>query len=90
MNLARCLYFPNQPHLFNRKHSLLVFLYLLIIISYFAFLFFEADAVTEYVNSAYVTVAAFGAYLSFVDTSFKTNAIFELIDNIEEISKRSK
>lgn len=80
MNLATCLYFPNQTHLFNMKRQLTILAAFLLVVSFFSILFYEADSIEEYVHSAYMTVASLGIFMSLIDTTFENNAIFILID----------
>lgn len=90
-NLATCLYFSNQNYIFNVKRLLATIAAFLVVVSFFLFLFYEADNVTEYVSSAYFTTALLGIFLSLVDTTFKTEAIFILIDiDSGEIMRRSE
>lgn len=89
--LAKCFYFPNQMHIFNMKRLLAILAGLFIVVTQFAFLFCDADSITEYVSSAYMTVSALGIFISLIDTTLKTETIFKLIDNdIEVITKRSE
>lgn len=89
--LANCLYYPNQTHIFNVERSLVTFAAFLVVVSHFLFLFYEANDITAYVSSAYMTVTVLGVFVSFLNTTFKTKTIFALIDiHIEEIPKRSK
>lgn len=91
MNLATCLYFPNQKHIFTVKRLLNIISVFLNVILLFAFLIHEADGITEYVSSAYMTVTALGIFMSMIDTMFKTNTIFVLIDLIVgDVEKRSE
>lgn len=62
-----------------------------VVITQFAYLFREANTVTEYVSSAYMSVSALGIFISMIDTTCKTETIFKLIDNvIGESTKRSE
>lgn len=54
----------------------------LLVVSFILFLFHEAASIEEYVSSAYMTVAAFGVFVSLIDTTLLNNAIFILIDNV--------
>lgn len=91
MNLAKCLYYPNQTNLFNGKRLLAIFVAFSIVVSYTLFLFYEADRIVEYVSSAYLSSTTLGIFLSLIDTTLHTEAIFKLIDNdIKEITKRSE
>lgn len=90
IHLATCLYFPNETHIFNVKRLLATIAAFLVVVLYFAFLFYEADTVTEYVSSAYMTVATLGIFMSLIDTTFKTKTIFALIDNdLRKICRKS-
>lgn len=91
MNLAMCLYYPNQDHIFNVKRLRVIFAAFLVVLSYFAFLFYDAHSKTEYVTSGFMTVSALGIFISFIDTTFKTKTIFKLIDtDIGEIIEKSE
>lgn len=91
MNLAMCLYFPNQAHIFNKKRFLAIIVAFLLVVSHFIFLFYEANSATEHLSSAYMTVGTFGIFVSLIDTTFKTNTVFILIDvAIKEIIRRSE
>ena len=91
VNLAKCLYLPNQTHLFHTKRLLALLAAFMEVASFFLYLFYEADRVIEYVRSAYMTVTFAGIFLSFVNTIFKTEVIFMIIDkNILGTIKESK
>lgn len=80
-NLARCLYFPNQPRLFNATRAMITFAAFLVIVSLFLFPFYEAQSVIEFVRSAYMCNSLLCVYISFLSTVFKTNLIFQFIDS---------
>ena len=91
MNLAKCLYFPNQVRLFDTKRLLATFIAFLSVISHFLFLFFGAEKMTQYVISAFWTTTILGIFCSFVHTTIKTATIFVLIDcDIGELVKQSE
>lgn len=91
MNLAKCCYYPNQTNHFNMKRLLAILAGFFVVVTQFAYLFHEADTVTEYVSSAYMSVSALGIFISMIDTTSKTETIFKLIDNeIGESTKRSE
>lgn len=50
------------------------------VVSFFVYLFFEADTMGEYVNAAYFTTSALGIFCSLIHTSIETTTIFLLID----------
>lgn len=88
--LARCLYDRNQPQLFYMKRSLTIAYCYFGISLIILFVPFEANNVTEYVTSAFVSVASIGIVTSFIDTSIKSAKVFSLIDLIEKIVNSSK
>lgn len=91
MNLSKCLYFPNQVHMFNMKRLLITIPSFLVVVSIFSFFFYEADNVIEYVRTAYMSVTTLGIFVSFLSTMYKTNKIFILIDiDIEQTIRKSE
>lgn len=81
MNLAKCYYFPNQKRLFDTKRLLVTIIAFLIVISNFAYLFYEVNTVIGYVRFAYMFVTVLGIFVSFLSTIIKTKTIFILIDS---------
>lgn len=75
-----CLYYPNQIRIFDVRRVVVSVVGFLVVASFFAFLFHDADDMAEYVNSAYFCTTILGIYLSFLHTTIKTATIFELIN----------
>ena len=91
LNLAKCLYFPNQTHLFNTKRLLALFAVFMGVVSFCLYLNYEADRVIEYVRSAYMTITFVGIFISLLSTISKTEVIFILIDtNITKTIEESE
>lgn len=91
LNLAKCLYFPNQTNLFNKKRLVVILMAFMAVVSFNLFLFCKANSVIEYVRSAYMSVTLLGIFISFLNTIFKTEIIFALIDiNIGETIMNSE
>lgn len=90
INLAMCLYYPDQTRIFDEKRLLVMIIYFSAIGSVILFALFEAKIATDYVISMFAIVSALGSLISFVDTSIKTKNIFSLIDKLEDITKERK
>lgn len=90
-NLAMCLYHPNQTRLNDIKRLLAAFMLFLAIVSFLAFLVYEAENMEEYVFSAYFMNVVMTIFCSFIHTSTETATMFVLIDrDIIEVIKKSK
>lgn len=73
------------------KRLAVAFLALLTVTSIFAFMFYDAANIEEYVITAYFATTDFGIFCSFIHTSFETATIFVIIDcDIGKILKTSK
>lgn len=53
----------------------------LVVASFLAFPFYEADEIIEYVTSAYFCTAILGMFSSFLHTTSQTATIFAFINN---------
>lgn len=90
-NLALCLYFSNQTRVFDVKLLSVYFVAVLVVVSHFLYLFYEAENLTEYVYSVYWTTTMLGVLCASIDTRFETATIFVLIDSdIGETVKESE
>lgn len=90
-NLAKTLFFPNRTHVFNIERLLSILVALLLLLSVVSFFVFETNGVIEYVRSAYLSIGALAAFISFLSLVFKTKEIFLLIDtNFAETIRKSK
>lgn len=89
-NFRRCLYYPNQPRIFSAKRLLASFAAFLTIGSHVLFLCYETDDIEEYVFSGYFITTFLGVFLSFIDTTLKTNKIFSAIDEFENAGNDSE
>lgn len=89
-NLAMCLYYPNETHLFDKRRMVVIFVGFLVDASLLAFIVFEANSMEEYAFSAYFVTAFFGIFGSFIHTSTRTPTIFVIIDKDveEEVNER--
>lgn len=91
INLAKCLFLPNQKHLFNTKRLLSILAAFSIVVIVVLFFIFEANSAIEYVRSAYMSITAIGLLINFLSLVFKTNEIFLLIDtNFTETINKSE
>lgn len=90
MNLAMCLFYPNQTHILDAKRLVVMIVGVLPIGSIALFILLEADEATHYVISVFSIVATFGIFISFVDTTIKTTMIFSLVDLNVRIIEKSK
>lgn len=80
VNLAKCLYFPNQERQCDITRLLVNLIAMFTVVSHLLFLFFGAESVTEYVISGFWTTTTLGTFCSFIHTTIKTATIFVLID----------
>lgn len=74
------LYYPDQKRIVSGERLVVCFITCLMVASFFAFPFYEADDMMDYVNSAYFCTAILGTYSSFLHTTSKTAAIFAFIN----------
>lgn len=54
------------------------------------YLLIEADTIKEYMDSIYMTGAAFCTYISYMCTIFKVEVVFNCMDEIENLVNESK
>lgn len=90
INLAKCLYFPNQTRQCNIKRLLANLVAILTVVSHLLFLFFGAEGVTDYMIAGFWTTTILGVFGSYIHTTIETETIFTLIDcDINDIVEMS-
>lgn len=86
--LGICL--DQSNHRFNTKIFFISFSYGLTCVSYFLFLFYEANTFWEYTNNIYATSTAILIVTCFLIIIYQITNVFELIENCENFVNKSE